>query len=294
MDARDVTAVLGGVWNGSSGTCRCPAHDDQNPSLSIRDGDDGVLLKCFAGCSFDEICDAAGIDPKDLFFCKAEGTGGISTPKSRATAQHPPGLILENYAKAKALDVDFLKSCGLSTLDISGSKMVRMPYLDSDGQVLATRFRLSMDGPDRFRWKTGAKPCLYGLNRLAEAKQAGHVVIVEGESDCHTLWAHGIPAVGVPGANNWREVRDASRLDGIAKIYVVIEPDAGGEAMHKWLDQSAIRDKAHIIRLKEKDPSKLYLKQPDHFSAIWTLQEAMATPWKALYEKAVSEERADA
>jgi hypothetical protein len=27
-----------------------PAHDDQTPSLSIRQGDKGILVKCFAGC----------------------------------------------------------------------------------------------------------------------------------------------------------------------------------------------------------------------------------------------------
>ena len=41
---------------------RCPAHDDKNPSLSIKETSDGVLLlKCFAGCSFEEIIEAAGL-----------------------------------------------------------------------------------------------------------------------------------------------------------------------------------------------------------------------------------------
>jgi putative DNA primase/helicase len=31
----------------------CPAHNDHNPSLSIKEGDDGKpLLYCHAGCSF--------------------------------------------------------------------------------------------------------------------------------------------------------------------------------------------------------------------------------------------------
>ena len=47
--------------------------------------------------------------------------------------------------------------------------------------------------------------------------------------------------MGVPGAANWREDRDAQHLDGIEKIYVVIEPDRGGEAVRKWISQSAIR-----------------------------------------------------
>jgi putative DNA primase/helicase len=43
-------ARLGGRWHGFYGTTRCPAHDDRAPSLTIRDGDRGVLLKCHAGC----------------------------------------------------------------------------------------------------------------------------------------------------------------------------------------------------------------------------------------------------
>jgi DNA primase len=46
----------------------CPAHDDRNPSLSIRETDDGrILLKCFPGCSADEIVGAVGLELHDLF-----------------------------------------------------------------------------------------------------------------------------------------------------------------------------------------------------------------------------------
>ena len=39
-----------------SGMCLCPAHDDTNPSLSIGPGTkQPVLLKCFAGCTFEQI-----------------------------------------------------------------------------------------------------------------------------------------------------------------------------------------------------------------------------------------------
>jgi hypothetical protein len=30
--------------------CRCPAHDDQRASLSLKDTPRGLVLKCFAGC----------------------------------------------------------------------------------------------------------------------------------------------------------------------------------------------------------------------------------------------------
>jgi hypothetical protein len=46
-----IAAALGGRKAGGGWTARCPAHDDRNPSLSIRDADDGkVLVHCFAGC----------------------------------------------------------------------------------------------------------------------------------------------------------------------------------------------------------------------------------------------------
>lgn len=47
---------------------RCPAHDDNNPSLTIRETDDGkVLVHCFAGCSVHEIVGAVGLELSDLF-----------------------------------------------------------------------------------------------------------------------------------------------------------------------------------------------------------------------------------
>lgn len=41
---------LGGTWRKDRGLCLCPAHDDHNPSLSVRVGDCALLFKCFAGC----------------------------------------------------------------------------------------------------------------------------------------------------------------------------------------------------------------------------------------------------
>jgi hypothetical protein len=55
--AEVLTARLGGQWHRSYGTARCVAHDDKNPSLSIRDGDTGPLLVCHSGCSSDDIVD---------------------------------------------------------------------------------------------------------------------------------------------------------------------------------------------------------------------------------------------
>lgn len=59
MNATALTKALGGRWHCGYGTARCPAHDDRNPSLSVRCGDAGViLLKCHAGCEQRDVISA--------------------------------------------------------------------------------------------------------------------------------------------------------------------------------------------------------------------------------------------
>lgn len=51
MTAEALARALGGRRNGSGWMARCPAHDDREPSLSIRGTFDGrVLVRCHAGC----------------------------------------------------------------------------------------------------------------------------------------------------------------------------------------------------------------------------------------------------
>jgi len=67
MNARELTAALGGVWRGHSGSAPCPVcqperRRDQN-ALSVRDGADGrALLYCFKNwCSFVDIAKALSL-----------------------------------------------------------------------------------------------------------------------------------------------------------------------------------------------------------------------------------------
>jgi len=53
--AFELVTRLGGIWRHHGGMCRCPAHADRTPSLSVRIGDRSLLFKCFAGCTGVEI-----------------------------------------------------------------------------------------------------------------------------------------------------------------------------------------------------------------------------------------------
>ena len=141
-----------------------------------------------------------GGDPSPRQSRPERGEGQVSPRIATATVQ-PLGCTLAAYAEHKGLPEPFLKELGLSDISYQGSPALRIPYRDSGGTEPAVRFRTALvkseAGDNRFRWKSGSKPLLYGLWRL---RPEPSVVIVEGESDCHTLWHHGINAVGLPGA----------------------------------------------------------------------------------------------
>jgi hypothetical protein len=251
----------------------CPAHDDTEPSLSVSEGEDGrALIKCFAGCPPQHITDALGLEMGDLF----EHRNGVPARRRKppVTSAPPPtrqtsSCTLQAYAEAKHLPADFLGRLGLSDITYSGSPAARIPYFDRDGNETAVRIRLALakhpDRDDRFRWRKGSKPTLYGLWRLPQIRDAGYVVLVEGESDCHTLWHHGIEALGIPGASSWKD-EWTDHLEGVDKVYAIIEPDQGGVALWDSLAASPLREKLHRVELPDaKDPSELHLQDPTQF-----------------------------
>jgi len=196
--------------------------------------------------------------------------GAKETTKTGSASSAPfPGCTIAEYASAKGLNEDFLRLLGLSDVTYAHKPAIKIPYRATGGTEVAIRYRVALDGPDRFRWSKGSKAILYGLERLSEAKADSYVVIVEGESDCQTLWLHGFPAIGLPGAQTFHEDRDAPLLDGIAMIYVVIEPDTGGAAVLKWLKRSSIAPRTRLVRLPVKDPNALHLRDPEGFRSAF-------------------------
>lgn len=55
---REIVERLSGEWRRAGGMCRCPAHDDRTPSLSVRLGERRLLFHCFAGCAIGEVLSA--------------------------------------------------------------------------------------------------------------------------------------------------------------------------------------------------------------------------------------------
>ena len=56
MTAAEIAHALGGAKrNGRGWVARCCCHQDKSPSLSLRDGDNRLLVHCFAGCDVRDI-----------------------------------------------------------------------------------------------------------------------------------------------------------------------------------------------------------------------------------------------
>ncbi len=207
----------------------CPAHDDNNPSLGLDLRRNGVgpkiVFNCRSnGCSQADIVAAAGLRPEDWNF------SATNAPISKAVE----GCTLKAYAAEKKLPLDFLEcdEVALEQIDYRGKPAISIPYPDEDGNVVSERFRINLHKPstgpdDRFRWRYGDSPLLYGLHRLHKARQAGYVFLVEGESDAQVCWYYEEPALGVPGASNWKG-EWSPHLAGIGEIFVLVEPDGGG------------------------------------------------------------------
>ena len=276
--------------SGANITARCPAHQDDAPSLSVKESDGKILIKCFAGCPAESIVAALGLELTDLF----TGEGGDYTPV-RTAAPLPrdrQGCTLAGLAEAKRLPLAHLRQLGLDEISYSGAPAVRIPAFGEDGREIAVQFRLSLTGDgQRFRYKRGSKAAPWGADRLSDIRKGGEVVIVEGFSDYATGRLHGLPVYALPGASGWKEQRDAPALEGLT-IFVVIEPDQGGQALAEKLGASRLRDQIRVVTLDQhKDLSELHVADPGQFTARWAAAKARARPLTAVQDEAAENER---
>jgi len=251
--------------------CPLPEHTDRTPtnfSVSERG------FNCF-GCnghgSLKDLADILGVE--------VERRGA--------------GVTLEQYAAAKRLPPGFLRTLGLKDAQWFGKPAIDMPYKDEAGKLLRMRKRVALrkdkrsKRDSRFRWDKGDGQYIYGLWLLEEMERHGWILLVEGESDCQTAWAYGLPALGVPGANNWDKAKGnlVPRLAAL-DVYVWREPDQGGDKFIQGLQHDLPNARVIIPTESVKDLSDAHLAGKDVVALLEELKRD-ATP--ILQIKAISE-----
>lgn len=78
----------------------CPAHDDLNPSLSVAETKEGILLvHCFAGCDTEDVLDRLGLSPNDLFPSLYALQFSKRRPQGSLTFRGPGGATQETVTE---------------------------------------------------------------------------------------------------------------------------------------------------------------------------------------------------
>jgi DNA polymerase I-like protein with 3'-5' exonuclease and polymerase domains len=183
-------------------------------------------------------------------------------------------ITLEDLAGHKRLPIEFLRVQGLHDLPGGG---VGIPYRTLDGKEVVKR-RIKLRAGDGSFWPTGQPLLAYGETRLDEAVKVGHLVLVEGETDALTLWFHGLPALGLPGAETVGKTLHFGHVSNIYVIYVVEEHgEAGRDFVANVSKRLAALGWCHqlkVVRFADaKDVSELHCKDPGAFGEA--LQEAI-------------------
>jgi DNA-binding transcriptional ArsR family regulator len=247
--------------DGSYMAC-CPAHDDSTPSLHLSESPDGTLLwKCFAGCPQDavqrELERLAGVQPATARPIPPRRNAG----RQPATAQAQP-LTLATLANAKRVDAEKLTAWHVRELPDGGIEIL---YLTREGELHAVRYRLALEGENRFKWRRGDTPILYGLWRLPEWGDADTIYLCEGESDTWTLWHADLPALGIPGASMWKP-EWWRNLWAFRRIVIIPDADQAGGQLVEKLTLSCpdhLRERVQVLQLPEgvKDANELWQRE---------------------------------
>lgn len=209
---------------------QCPAHDDRDPSLSIRLEDDKIKVKCFAGCDKGDVLKAIGLDWKQLYLDDgSKPRRGPGRPRKDAG----PREVVAEYI-----------------------------YTDEHGKRLYRKVRYKPKDFDQHRaegeagWVSGPG-CMKGvrrvLYRLPEVLAADTVYWTEGEKDADNVRAKlGLTATTVTeGAGglsdeSWQQ----EYADSLRGKNVVLLPDQDDKGLgHALFIGGKLRGIAASIKL---------------------------------------------
>jgi hypothetical protein len=255
MKAETIAKALGGRKAGGGWIACCPTHDDREPSLSIRDANDGkVLVRCHAGCEQGQVI--AALRLCGLWDEKGTCQRRFTHPGRRSASNHQPnrdtrrsdvaltiwqaampadGTLVETYLISRSLHLrpppTLRFDAGLKhPLGGVWPTMVALVTRGADDTPLAIhRTFLARDGAGKAPVnpeKMMLGPCRGGAVRLSPP---GDVLMVgEGIETC-------LAAMLATGNSTWAALstsglRTLELPDAVREVIVLADGDDPGEA----------------------------------------------------------------
>lgn len=235
LTASEVARVLGnrkasnGWW-----LCSCPcsynhANGDKNPSLSLKDGEDGnLIVKCQTGCEARDIYQA--LRDRDISFYQKPFNSGLSRKSPSPNKPKP-------LSKLKAVET----SKGSKTT--RGKLVAEYFYASENGEMIVTKQRyenLCVETGEKLDEKCFSitpsgqtkKFVLYNLPHIKLARENDWVVyLCEGEKDADRLTELNLVATStIEGASKgevkWRESY-TNTLSGLNVVILADNDEAG-------------------------------------------------------------------
>ena len=260
---RDIVEARGGKWQpGRGGMCRCPAHADGDPSLSVRVGDTSLLFHCFAGCTTVAVLETLRRSG-DRVRPNSPGTAS----EERATVRNLQPLAEKLWATGRGLDrslaADYLASRHLvshsaqlrfhglvqlgptveatyhpamlaAVRDDAGLQAVHRTFLDpAGGQARFDNAKRLLGNPGRGSVRIGQPARVLGLAEGVETALAASVI-------------HGFPVWAVLGNERFGLVTIPRCVE---RLIVLADNDTGGARAAKLANDGLQRDRLTIETL---------------------------------------------
>lgn len=208
----EVLAQLENVQRRGNGwMARCPAHEDRTASLSIAEGDQDIVWKCFAGCSQEAVQKALGITGKR-----------------------------ERWNEKDAVAVyDYVDEKGSLLFQVLRMPDKEFPARHRDGD----RWVWTLDGVRRVPYQ------LPGL--IEAVKDGKWIVVCEGEKDAdaiNSLGSEFFATCNPGGAGKWRP--EFAQFFTKAKVVIWADKDEPGHAHARRVRKSLapVAAEIHVVQ----------------------------------------------
>lgn len=181
----------------------------------------------------------------------------------RAWETYAPNLgDAAGWLEGRGVDLEFARTRGLGVVRdaLPGHEpaegYLAIPYLTDVGPV-TFEFRCIQDHnckeiPNHSKYwrRRGSEVRLYGVQEIARATD--WIVATEGAIDALTWQMCGIPAIGIPGAENWQE-HWANVLEDFSVVHLAEDGDKAGGDLWRAMSDHVDQSNTLVVRMRMPD-----------------------------------------